>query len=95
MQAASDALAPALADAHFRDLSIPLLANTTAHPITAAADLRRELVHQVAGPVCWTSSVQYMAAAGTQTFVEIGPGKALTGLIKRIAPAASLVNLQF
>jgi [acyl-carrier-protein] S-malonyltransferase len=36
-----------------------------------------------------------MAAAGTQTFVEIGPGKALTGLIKRIAPAASLVNLQF
>jgi [acyl-carrier-protein] S-malonyltransferase len=93
MSAAADGLAVAIAEAQVSDARVPLIANVTAAPIVAAADIRRELVEQVTAPVRWISSVRRMADDGVDTFVEIGPGAVLIGLIKRIAPGARLVNV--
>jgi [acyl-carrier-protein] S-malonyltransferase len=84
----------ALHDATIAELQIPLVANVSAMPLTDVDGVRRELVAQVVSPVRWVASVQYMMTQGITTFVEIGPGNVLTGLIKRIAPDATLVNLR-
>ncbi|NJN15997.1 MAG: ACP S-malonyltransferase [Oscillochloris sp.] len=75
------------------DPSPPLLANVTAEPLHRAEDIRRELVSQIVAPVRWIASVQRMVADGIATVVEIGPGKVLTGLIRRIAPQVRMVNV--
>ena len=62
-------------------------------PIRKAAEIRAELVSQVTSPVRWIASVRAMLAAGVDTFVEIGAGVVLTGLIKRIEPGARLINV--
>ncbi len=93
MQAAADGLAPLLADAPLADARVPLIANVDARPLTAAAALRAELAAQVAAPVRWTAGVRRMLADGLEMFVEVGPGSVLTGLVRRIAPDARLVNV--
>lgn len=93
MQAAADGLAPMIDDANVRDAQIPVVSNVQAKPITSAAEIRAELVAQITAPVRWIASVQHMAAASVDMFVEIGPGSVLTGLVKRIAPEARLVNV--
>jgi [acyl-carrier-protein] S-malonyltransferase len=93
MRAAAEQLALAIDAAPLADLSVPLLGNVGAQPLTTAAELRRELVAQVASPVRWIASVEYMAQAGVDRFIEIGPGSVLSGLVRRIAPAARLLNL--
>ncbi len=94
MQEAAAGMAQALADAAVADLQTPLVANVTAQPIEQAAQVRHELVEQVVSPVQWIASVQQMVQQGVDTFVEIGAGAVLTGLIKRIAPDARVVNLR-
>lgn len=93
MLPAAEGMARAVAEAEVRDLSTPLVANVSAEPIVAATDIRREAVAQVASPVRWVASVQRMLHEGVEEFVEIGPGKVLTGLVRRIAPQTRLVNL--
>lgn len=93
MVEAAEGMAQAIASATVRDLDIPLIANVTAEPLRDADDVRREMVAQVVAPVRWIASVQHMVAMGVETFVEIGPGRVLTGLIRRIAPAARLINV--
>lgn len=93
MREAADGLAPALREAAIRDARVPVLSNVTAAPLMAASALRAELVSQVTASVRWIASVERMAADGVDTFVEIGPGAVLTGLIRRIAPSARLVNV--
>jgi [acyl-carrier-protein] S-malonyltransferase len=93
MREASAGMAQTLASAPLRDLAMPLLANTSAHPLVEAEAVREELAAQVAGPVRWIASVQYMAAAGVQSFVEIGPGNVLAGLVKRIVPGATITTV--
>jgi len=93
MRAAADGLASAIADAVLANARVPLIANVTATPLVAADTIRRELVAQVTAPVRWIASVQRMIADGVDTFVEIGPGSVLTGLIRRIAPNARLINI--
>jgi [acyl-carrier-protein] S-malonyltransferase len=66
-----------------------LVANVLAQPISKPADIVRSLVEQVTGTVRWRESVLFMAQAGVTTFYEVGAGRVLTGLIKRIAPGAS------
>ena len=93
MRAAAEGLAAAVAQAAIRDARTPVISNVTAEPLTQAAAIRRELIAQVTSPVRWIASVRRMAADGVETFVEIGPGSVLTGLIKRIVPDARLVNV--
>ena len=93
LQEAADGLAPTIRDAAMGDAQVPVISNVTAEPLTSAAAIRAELVAQVTAPVRWIASVQRMAAMGVDTFVEIGPGSVLTGLIKRIVPDARLVNV--
>lgn len=93
MQPAADGMQAAVARAPVRDPRVPVVGNWTAQPLTSAAEIRRELVAQLTSPVLWQASVEFMATAGVSTFIEFGPGRVLTGLIKRIAPAARLLNV--
>jgi [acyl-carrier-protein] S-malonyltransferase len=89
MQPAADAMAAALAEVAIRAPAVPLVCNVLARPITEPSEITRRLVEQVTGTVRWRESVAFMAASGVTTFYELGAGKVLTGLIKRIATGAS------
>lgn len=93
MAEAAAGMRRALADVTFRDPTIPLLANGDARPITTADAARAELVEHLTAGVDWVAAVERMTAAGVTTFVEVGPGRVLTGLIKRIAPDREAVPL--
>ncbi len=93
MQSAAEGMARAIEGATISDLQVPLIANVTAEPLLTADEVRREAVAQVTAPVRWVASVQRMASDGATTFLELGPGKVLTGLVRRIAPQARLVNI--
>jgi [acyl-carrier-protein] S-malonyltransferase len=84
MQPAADAMADALAKATIAPLALPVIANVTAAPVTTPAEVRRLLVEQVTGRVRWRESVLRMKADGVDRIVELGAGKALTGMVKRI-----------
>ncbi len=91
MAEAADGMRRALADVEFRDPAIPLLANADARSITTADDARSELIEHLTAGVDWVAAVRRMAADGVGTFIEVGPGRVLTGLIKRIAPDAEAI----
>lgn len=91
MAAAADGMRTALAEVDFHDPAPPLLANADARPLTTAEACRAELVEHLTTGVDWIRIVEAMTAAGVSTFVEIGPGRVLTGLLKRIVPDADLV----
>lgn len=91
MADAAAAMRTALAGIDFRDPTPPLLANADARAITTAEGCRRELVEHLTTGVDWIRVVESMAAAGVTTYVEIGPGRVLTGLLKRIVPDAELI----
>jgi len=82
-----------LASVPFHDPDPPLLANATARRITDASAARAELVEHLTTGVDWVGAINAMTAAGVDNFVEVGPGRVLTGLIKRIAPDATAVAL--
>ena len=75
----------------FDDPSVTLLANADARPITTGEGARAELIEHLTAGVDWVAAVERMRAAGVTTFVEVGPGKVLTGLIKRIVPEAEIL----
>jgi [acyl-carrier-protein] S-malonyltransferase len=83
MAPAVEVFQPHLAAAPLRDPAIPVVANATAEPVTGADELRGLLARQLTGRVRWTESVRRMAALGVDTFIEVGPGTVLSGLIKR------------
>jgi [acyl-carrier-protein] S-malonyltransferase len=89
MQPAADAMREALGTVTVNAPAVPVVANVEAAPITDPAAIRDALVRQVTGTVRWRESVAYMAAQGVEAFYEIGSGKVLTGLVKRIASGAS------
>jgi len=91
MAEAATGMARVLAPVNFSDPVIPLLANADARPISTAAGARDELIEHLTRGVDWIAAVQKMADDGVTTFVEVGPGKVLTGLIKRIAPEANVI----
>ncbi len=72
---------------------VPLVANVTGEPITDVDQIRQELTRQLTSSVQWVRSVRRMSEAGVTSFLEIGPGKVLAGLIRRISPEASAVSL--
>ncbi len=88
MAPAAQAMAQALAQVEIRAPVVPLVANVLAAPVTDPAEIRARLVEQVTGSVRWAESVAFMAAQGVESFYEVGAGKVLSGLVKRIAPNA-------
>lgn len=93
MRPAQDGMAQALAAARLFALRVPVIANVTAQPVATAEEVRDALVRQVTGPVRWTETMARFLEMGVDTFVELGPGKVLTGLAKRMAPQAQLLNV--
>jgi [acyl-carrier-protein] S-malonyltransferase len=93
MQPAFDGMAKILPTVSFKEPAIPVIGNTTAQPIPTAEAVKKELLEQLANCVQWQRSVEYMAKEGVSTFIEIGPGKVLTGLIKRINRDVKTINI--
>jgi len=93
MQPAAEAMAGALAKVMVKPPCVPLVANVLAQPTSDPAEIVRGLIAQVTGTVRWRESIAFMAQAGVTTFYEIGSGKVLSGLVKRIADGASGVPL--
>lgn len=83
MRRAADQFAEALSRFRFNEACIPVVANITAQAITSVEDIKRELAEQICHSVQWTRTVRQMLDAGVTTFVEIGPGQVLSGLVKR------------
>jgi [acyl-carrier-protein] S-malonyltransferase len=84
MQPAKEAFADLVRETHFEPPAIRVYGNVSARPLTTVADIRAELDAQLTSTVRWNASVQNMIEAGAETFVEIGAGKVLTGLLRRI-----------
>jgi [acyl-carrier-protein] S-malonyltransferase len=93
MQKAADRLAQDLAAVRWSDLQMPLINNAEARAITKAGEIQASLVRQLPSSVLWEDSVKVMAAMGVKTFIEVGPGTVLTGLIRRIVPDAVTMNV--
>ena len=89
MQPAAEAMEAALAATTIKAPVVPLVANVTAHATSDPDEIRRLLVAQVTGTVRWRESVAWMSGQGVTRFIEVGSGKVLTGLLKRIAAGAS------
>jgi [acyl-carrier-protein] S-malonyltransferase len=86
-------MAQALAEVTIGRPASPLVSNVLAAPITDPGEIRRRLIEQVTGTVRWRESVAYMASHGVSRFFEIGAGKVLSGLVKRIADGAVGVSI--
>ena len=93
MQPAAAVMADALAGVDIQPPSVPLIANVRAEPVIEPGAIRRLLVEQVTGAVRWRESMIYLAGAGVTEFWEIGAGKALSGMIKRIAKDVTVRNI--
>ncbi|WP_186389279.1 ACP S-malonyltransferase [Stappia sp. TSB10P1A] len=85
MQPAAEAMAAAFESVTFNAPAVPLVANVLASPTSDPDEIRRRLVEQVTGTVRWRESIEWMASAGVDTAFEIGTGKVLTGMVKRIS----------
>lgn len=94
MQPASERLAEVLAPIEIKDITIPVVANVTAKEVTSGAEIKELLIKQAAMPVLWETSVRNMVADGVDTFVEVGPGKVLTGFTKKIAKGLPALNIE-
>lgn len=93
MQPAADKLADVLASLAMADAGIPVIANVTAEPVQEAGEIRRLLAEQVVSPVLWEDSVRKMLDLSVDTFVEIGSGSVLTGLIRKIDRGVKVVTV--
>ncbi|MCL0057730.1 ACP S-malonyltransferase [Dehalococcoidales bacterium] len=93
MQPAVEAMAEVIDNLSFADPVIPIIANTTAQPLTTAEMVKAELLRQLCNGIQWQRSIEYMINNGVTTFIELGPGKVLTGLIKRIDKNVKLINI--
>lgn len=93
MQPAMEGLAKIISQLTFKDPSVPVIANTTAQPLVRGEQTGSELTAQLLNSVQWQRSIEFMIENGVSTFVEIGPGKVLTGLIKRINRNVNILNI--
>ncbi|MEL7562326.1 ACP S-malonyltransferase [Dehalogenimonas sp. 4OHTPN] len=93
MAPAAEGLSKVVERLNFKDTAVPIVANTTGLPITGAEDIRAELLKQLTTSVYWQRSVEYMIGAGVSTFIEIGPGKVLSGLVRRINRDVKTINI--
>jgi len=94
MKPAQDRLAPDLAALNFRAPAMPVVTNVDARATTAPDELRDALVRQVSAPVRWVESMQLLMSHGVDTFVEAGPGKVLSGLMRQINRDVKMLNVE-
>lgn len=94
MEPAQDELARHLDETVFHELACPVVANVSAQPLTASQEVRQALARQVASPVLWESTIAFLVAEGVDTFVEIGPGTVLSGLIKKTAKSVTVLRVE-
>ena len=93
MEKASEGFAEFASSLELNDASVPVITNVDAQVTTEAEDFRTKMPKQICSSVYWTQTIQKMAADGVDTFIEIGPGKVLAGLNKKIAPEAVVYNV--
>jgi [acyl-carrier-protein] S-malonyltransferase len=94
LKPAEDRLSPDLDNCSFSDLKYPLVTNVDARPIRTAAEARDALKRQVSRPVLWHETIQLLLDEGVRTFVEVGPGKVLLGLIRSIDKSVKMLNAE-
>jgi [acyl-carrier-protein] S-malonyltransferase len=94
MQPAQEEVARVLAALTLADPSIPVAANVTGGLVTTAAAAQDALIRQVTGAVRWVDCMQALIEAGTEIFIEVGPGKVLCGLLKQIDPEQKALNVE-
>ncbi len=94
MQQAGTQLSLFLEGINLVDPIVPLIANITGQAVTTAEDIKRELSEQLCKPVAWVTSVRSMVESGVVTFIEVGPGQVLSGLIKRISDEANILKIE-
>ncbi len=94
MKPAQKKLAEVLATAEIKNLQTPVIVNITAGPVTTPDEIRESLTRQISGSVLWEDSVRFMLKQGVTTFIEIGPGKVLKGLIRKIEPNVEVKNIE-
>ncbi|MDQ7094722.1 ACP S-malonyltransferase [Desulfosporosinus sp. PR] len=94
MKKAGEELLQVLADVRWNPLRCPVIANVDAREVVASERIVPSLVAQVSGPVRWEQSIRHLLDLGVDTFVECGPGKVLTGLVKKIAPNVNLLRVE-
>lgn len=93
MQPAVEGMTEIISSLPFREPAVPIIANTSALPLTTAESVKEELLAQICSCVQWQRSIEYMVAQGVTSFYEIGPGRVLTGLVRRINREVSAVNI--
>jgi [acyl-carrier-protein] S-malonyltransferase len=93
MQPAVDGLSEIIPTLDFQDTIFPIIANTTAQPVTLGEEVKAELLRQLCTSVQWQRSIEYMIDCGVSRFIEIGPGKVLAGLIRRINRDVEVLNI--
>lgn len=94
MAAASEKLSGVLDVMDFRDPAVPIVNNAAASFLTGSGEIKTSLVKQLNSPLLWEDSVHKISETGIKTFIEVGPGKVLSGLIKKIAPEAQVLNVE-
>jgi [acyl-carrier-protein] S-malonyltransferase len=93
MQPAVDGMTQVMANLRFNDPNVPIIGNTSARPLTTAGAVKEELLAQLCNCVQWQRSIEYMINGSVSTFMEIGPGRVLAGLIKRIDRGVKIINI--
>jgi [acyl-carrier-protein] S-malonyltransferase len=94
MEDASKRLAEMLDSIEFKEPRIPLVNNADAKFLNTKESIKESLIRQISKPLLWEDSVMTIAQSGIQTFVEVGPGRVLSGLIRRIVPDARVLNVE-
>ena len=93
MEPAKNGLMEAVEKLEFHDPTVPIIGNCTGEPLTVADDVKREVIGQISSCVQWKNSIDYMLRSGVSQFIEIGPGKVLASMVKRIDRDASSVSI--
>ncbi|MBI4298807.1 MAG: ACP S-malonyltransferase [Chloroflexi bacterium] len=93
MEPAREGLVEAISSLEFQDPQIPIVANCTGQPLTTARSIKEELISQICSCVQWKRSIKYMVSSGVSSFLEVGPGKVLSGLVKRINQDARVASV--
>ncbi len=93
MRPAADGMVQPVATAEIRETVVPVIANCTATPMTNEMSIRHELVDQICRPVQWSQTVDFLGSQGVETFIEFGPGRVLTAIIKRMLRKSNCINV--